>query len=214
MKKDLEIILLGKEKVGKTQILNKLISEKEKSNKSSHSIQLENYNRTYSPNERHVTINLIEENKIKEKNLIIYGLPGTEKFNKINDTFLRTAKIIFLVYDMTNIESFMKLYDLNNLLYENDNVLKCVIANKSDLIEKRMISEDDGKKFAKTIRAHYFETNVFSNINNLFSEIVYIYSKDYENKEENDKKNKNYKLKKRKKKSLVVLWIIELLHMT
>ena len=200
MKKDLEIILLGKEKVGKTQILNKLISEKEKSNKSSHSIQLENYNRTYSPNERHVTINLIEENKIKEKNLIIYGLPGTEKFNKINDTFLRTAKIIFLVYDMTNIESFMKLYDLNNLLYENDNVLKCVIANKSDLIEKRMISEDDGKKFAKTIKAHYFETNVFSNINNLFSEIVYIYSKDYENKEENDKKNKNYKLKKKEKK--------------
>ena len=201
MEKDIEIILLGEEKVGKTQIVNKLISENEKFNKSCHSIHFENYNRTYTPNKKHIAINISEEKNIKEKNLIIYDLPGAEIFSPINETFFRTAKIIFLVYDMTNIESFMKLYDLNNLLYERDNILKCVIANKSDLIEKRQISEDEGKKFAKIIRAHYFETNIFSNINNLFGEIVCIYSKDHENKEENYKKNeKIIKLRKKGEK--------------
>ena len=189
MEKDIEIILLGKEKVGKTQLVNKLISENEKIDKSYNSINSENYNRTYSPNESHITINITEENKIKEKKLIINDLPGTEIFSSKNQNFFRTAKIIFLVYDMTNIESFIKLYNLNNLLLENGKKMKCVIANKSDLIEKRQISEDDGKKFAKKIGGHYFETNIFNNINDLFHEIVCIYSKQYENKEENDEEN-------------------------
>ena len=142
-KQTLEIILLGEENVGNTQIINQLVSNKFD----------QHYSRTFSPKERITTIKIKEEGIIESIDLKIYDFPGTNGFNTINKSFLRTAKIILLVYDMTNIESFIQLFDWNELLLEKKDILKFVIANKLDLIEERQISEENGQKFAEKIGA-------------------------------------------------------------
>ena len=168
MKKDIEIILLGEENVGKTQIINQLISGNFD----------EVHHKIYSPKENNITIKIEEDNKIKPKDLLIYNFPSTKNLSSINDNFMRTCDIILLVYDMTNIESFIELCSWNNLIIEKDNLIKCVIANKKDLLEKRLISEEDGKKFANEIGALYYETNAKNNkeISQLFNKIVKKYS--------------------------------------
>ena len=74
---DIEVILLGEEKVGKTQIINQL-QYKEFN---------ENYTKTLSTNKNCKTIKIEEEENIKSKNLNIYDLPGAKQFRSINNTF-------------------------------------------------------------------------------------------------------------------------------
>ena len=170
---NIEVILLGEEKIGKTQIINQLIDKKFN----------DNYIKTLSANYEYKTIK-IEEEIIKSKNLSIYDLPGAKQFRSINNTFLKSSDIILLVYDITNIESFIELYNWNELLTNKENILKCVIGNKNDLIEKREISQEDGKNFANKIEALFFETNAkdYINICEIFTKIVTEYSLLYEKK--------------------------------
>ena len=74
---DIEVILLGEEKVGKTQIINQL-QYKEFN---------ENYTKTLSTNKNYKTIKIVEEEIIKSKNVCIYDLPGAKQFRSINNTF-------------------------------------------------------------------------------------------------------------------------------
>ena len=162
-----EIILLGEENVGKTQIINQLIPG-----------NFDEYHKIYSPKENYTTIKIEEDNNIKSKDLLIFDFPSIKNFSSINKNFMRTCNIILLVYDMTNIESFFFFFSWNKLIIEKDNLIKCVVANKKDLLEKRLISEEEGKKYASEIGALYFETNAKNNkeINQLFKKIVKIYS--------------------------------------
>ncbi len=171
---DIEVILLGEEKVGKTQIINQL-QYKEFN---------ENYTKTLSTNKNCKTIKIEEEENIKSKNLNIYDLPGAKQFRSINNTFLKSSNIILLIYDITNFESFIELYNWNELLNKKKNILKCVIGNKNDLLEKREISQEDGKNFADKIEALFFETNAkdYIKIDDIFTKIVSEYSLFYEKK--------------------------------
>ena len=108
MEKDIEVIFLGEENLGKTQIRNQLVSGK---------FDGDHY-RIYSPQENRAIIKIKEDNIIKSKNLVIYNIIGTKKFNSIINNFLRTANIALLVYEITNIESFIGLYNWNELLME------------------------------------------------------------------------------------------------
>ena len=72
----IEVILLGEEKVGKTQIINQLIHKK----------FYENYIKTLSTKSNYKTIKIVEE-IIKSKYLTIYDLPGAKQFRSINNTF-------------------------------------------------------------------------------------------------------------------------------
>ena len=122
---DIEVIFLGEEKVGKTQIINQLINKEFN----------ENYIKTFSANQNKTTIKILEDT-IKSKPLKIYDLPGSKQFSSVNKTFLKSPEIILMVYDITNIESFIDLYNWNELLAEKEDVLKCVIGNKNDLQKK------------------------------------------------------------------------------
>ena len=185
---NIEVILLGEEKVGKTQIINQLIDKTFD----------ENYIKTLSTKSKYKTIKILEE-IIKPKYLTIYDLPGAKQFRSINNTFLKSSNIILLIYDITNFESFIELYNWNELLNEKKNILKCVIGNKNDLLEKREISQEDGKNFADKIEALFFETNAkdYIKIDDIFTKIVSEYSLFYEKKNEKEhsihlRKNKKY----------------------
>ena len=146
----------------------------------------------------------IDNKKIK---IEIIDTPGNPLFRSIIKLFIKGAHIFLLIFDLTDIYSFNQLNDWYNIAISNnnkENILFAVVGNKNDLYEKRIISENEGNKFAKQINGIYFETSAldYESVEKLFQTIVLTYIKtvkegkllkDFDNKlndnEENEMNN-------------------------
>ena len=82
--------------------------------------------------------------------LLLYDTAGQEKFRSLIPMYTRDANIILLVYDISNMDSFTNLThwlkDLTNVNMEE--VILCIVANKIDLVDKRVVTNEEGQKFA------------------------------------------------------------------
>ena len=137
----------------------------------------------------------------------IWDTAGQEKYRSITSVFYKNAKIIILVYDITNKKSFD---EIQNYWYEQikincDDAILAVVANKNDLYEEQTVQNKTGEVFAQNIGAIFQPTSALSNecINKLFEHLgKKIINPDYDYKKsdikENDKSNK--KIEKGKEK--------------
>ena len=105
----------------------------------------------------------------------IWDTAGQEKYRSITSVFYKNAKIIILVYDITNNKSFD---EIQNYWYEQikincDNAILAVVANKSDLFEMQTVQNKTGEAFSENIGAIFQPTSAVSNesINKLFEHI-------------------------------------------
>lgn len=69
-----------------------------------------------------------------------------------------------MVYDITDKQSFK---DIENWLAEvdkfaNDNVVKLLVGNKSDLESQRAVTYDEGKQYADSLGIKFLETSAQS----------------------------------------------------
>ena len=106
----------------------------------------------------------IDEKRIKMQ---IWDTAGQERFKNIIASYYRGAHGILLIYDVTDKDSFK---NLSNWLIEieknsSKNVLKVLIGNKTDLEEKRVISQNQAKEFADSYGLKYIETSAKKNLN-------------------------------------------------
>ena len=114
----------------------------------------------------------------KEFLIEIIDTPGNERFRTITSIFINNTQIFFLIYDITNRNSFEKLdywYKMTCLnCNSNQNIFYSVIANKSDLYDKKIISNEEGINFAKKINGYFFEVTSTDNknITKLFQNII------------------------------------------
>ena len=137
----------------------------------------------------------IDDAKIK---LQIWDTAGQERFHSITRSFYLTAKGIIIVYDVTNRKSFEQVhYWLNEIsIQREDNIFipKILVANKTDLIERK-VSFEEGLKLAKKNNMTFFETsaNTGENVNEMFYAITKcIFNKNNQDKEKNQRdKEKN-----------------------
>lgn len=150
-----KIILLGDSNVGKTSIYFYYTKK----------IFQEEYSST-------VGVDFTTEFKrISGKNvrLKIWDTAGEEKFRSTISNYFKGADACFLVFDLTNIDSFnnleiwYKLFsDKTTILKNNENIV--VLGNKCDLKEKK-IDKDLINKFIKDKKLQYFETSAKEGIN-------------------------------------------------
>ena len=92
----------------------------------------------------------------------IWDTAGQEKYRSLAKIFYKDAKAIVLVYDITSKESIvqMKEYWYEQIKQQgNKDVIIAVAANKGDLYEKRVISNEEGEEFAKQIGAIFATTS-------------------------------------------------------
>ena len=143
--KSIRAVFLGLDGVGKTSILEKYLG-------------IENINDPYS-----TILSNDYSKKIKFDDLDytvrIMDTPGRERFINALRVYIRTSRIIFLVFDMTRKESFLHLDKLLEMISENINnnkVMFVLIGNKADLLDKFEIKEKDAKKFAEILNAKFF----------------------------------------------------------
>ena len=106
----------------------------------------------------------IENKQIKMQ---IWDTAGQERFRNVISSYFRGSHGIFLIYDITNRDSFK---NLENWLIEieknaSQNVLKILIGNKSDLVDDREIKTEEGQAFANRNGMKFMETSAKMNTN-------------------------------------------------
>ena len=148
-----KVLLLGNSDVGKSSLLLRYVD----------SVWSDTFVPTIGVDFKVKTIE-IEGKKVK---LQIWDTAGQERFRTVVSTYFRGAHGIFLIYDITNRDSFK---NLENWLIEieknaSENVLKILIGNKNDLEDERDIASDEGKAFANRNGMQFIETSAKKNTN-------------------------------------------------
>ena len=148
-----KVLLIGNSSVGKSSLLLRFVDNQ--------------WNDLFVP-----TIGVdfkIRTMEIDNKNvkLQIWDTAGQERFKNITASYYRGAHGIFVVYDISDTESFK---NINNWLIEieknaNKNVYKILVGNKCDLDDKRTVSYQQGKELAETYGMQFIETSAKSNTN-------------------------------------------------
>jgi len=198
----LKAILIGDSGVGKTNLINISagkdfdINEKVSVNASFFRKQFEIGGKTY--------------------NIYLWDTIGQEKLRSLTKLFFKNSKIVVLVYDITNKQSFenLKLWvkDVKDAL--GDDFIFGVCGNKADLYLKEQVNEEECIKYAESLNGRWIITSAKTDkvrFPNFLKELVedYIHYEpkgDIGNKEKSDNNcinknnDKNIKLKKKDNK--------------
>ena len=131
----------------------------------------------------------------------IWDTAGQERYRSMAKIFYKDAKVIIFVYDITSEPTFDGLknywYEQIKLNCEN-NVILAVVANKNDLYDNQLISDEDGQKFADEIGAIFQSTSAKndSGIGKLFDNIGRKYiDEDFDYKALDKKQKEKYEKK-------------------
>ena len=183
-----KVVLLGEAGVGKTSIIHQFTYHKfDPDCLSSISAQFDSK-----------TIDYQGYGAIK---FDIWDTAGQERYRSMAKIFYKDAKVIIFVYDITSEPTFDGLknywYEQIKLNCEN-NVILAVVANKNDLYDNQLISDEDGQKFADEIGAIFQSTSAKndSGIGKLFDNIGKKYiDEDFDYKALDKKQKEKYEKK-------------------
>ena len=106
----------------------------------------------------------------------IWDTAGQEKYRALAKIFYKDAKVIFLVYDITDSKSFSELKTYWHGVVKSNgdsDAIIAIVANKSDLYDRAQIQNEEGEKFARSIGAIFQSTSAKSDsgISTLFDNI-------------------------------------------
>ena len=109
--------------------------------------------------------------------LQIWDAAGQERFHTISSTFVKGSDCIILGYNVTDRQSFKQIKNWYNFVMENkggDSPLMYLVGNKIDLIEERVVSDEEGKSLANDLNMKYFGVSAKTgeNVDILFDDIV------------------------------------------
>lgn len=141
-----KIVMAGNGRVGKSSLLHRYVAGQ--------------FNRSYS-----VTIGADFASREVDMGdrtirLIIWDLAGQRRFHVVRDGFYRGARVVILVFDITNRRSWEDL-----LLWEKEIVRRVpkarivVVGNKTDLQRERVIRRRVAHRWAMQRRYGYVETS-------------------------------------------------------
>ena len=149
---NIKIILLGEEKVGKTNLINTYFGKDFK----------EDTQRTLDKSEN---LQLFEM-KNKKYTINIWDTMGTEKYRSMTKNFIRGSHIIIFVYDITRIETFVELeywITLVNQEISTDKIIFGLVGNKIDLYLEQKVNKQEGLDKAQKLNAEFAETSAKNN---------------------------------------------------
>ena len=185
-----KVVLLGESGVGKTSITTQFTEK--------------SFNEEFvtSASATFVSKTLEFEEFKKAIKFEIWDTAGQERFRSLAKIFYKDAKVVILVYDITDERSYN---EMASYWYEqvknnaNEGVILAVVANKSDLYQRQQVPDERGQEFASQIKAIFQLTSAKSDtgITNLFENIGKKFFDPNFNLEEVERKAKEeYKKKK------------------
>ena len=134
---EIKVILVGEVATGKTSLINTLIGlefkDKMESTQSSSIVQ-----KKVTINEKAYTINL-------------WDTIGQEQYRSLTKIFMKGAKIVIFVYDITRKETFdqLEFWIDNTKEVLGDKPILGIVGNKSDLYDKEAVKEEVAEEYAE-----------------------------------------------------------------
>ena len=192
---DVKLVLIGESGVGKSSIIKQY---------SAHVFDPD-IDASISNKVVVKTLELKDINKIIKLN--IWDTAGQEKYRSIAKIFYKDAKIIVLVYSITNKESFETL---KNYWYQEvkstayPDVILAVVGNKCDLYNQSQIPDEEAKSWADSIGAIFQFTSAKSNsgIDLLFENLAKkFFDPEFDYKKQDEEEKKIYEMKKKEKEN-------------
>ena len=119
------------------------------------------------------TINLQNDKKVKAQ---IWDTAGQDRFRAITKNYYRGANGILLIFDLTDHSSFEHVRNWIEQIKEEapENIIIYLVGNKTDNINNRVITNEEGKKLADEYGLKYFETSAKTNenVDNTFLSLI------------------------------------------
>ena len=178
-----KIIIIGNSGIGKSSITNRG-TKNIFYNDFSSTIGFENY-----------SFNIKLEEKIIH--LHIWDTCGQEKFRSLIQNFYRKASLAFIVYSVTDRESFEQVDNWYREVKNNTgnvDIKIFLIGNKIDLENLRVVQTEEGQKYYEENNlTKFFEVSAKSGFNaqNIFIEAAKVLYDDYLSYNQNNKKSIN-----------------------
>ena len=158
----LPLMLLGDGQVGKTSLILRLTGN-EFNDSQLTTVGKESY---------------IQQVKLHgyELKMKIWDTAGQERFKSMSVQVIKNSDAVILVYAIDDRNSFNALDQWLNKLNDTIDISKkpiMIIGNKSDVeSDKRVVTYEEGKKYADEKGYHFYETSAKNNINIKEFEIV------------------------------------------
>ncbi|XP_039610721.1 ras-related protein Rab-12 [Polypterus senegalus] len=140
----LQVIIIGSRGVGKTSLMERFTDD----------TFCEACKSTVGVDFKIKTVEL----RGKKIRLQIWDTAGQERFNSITSAYYRSAKGIVIVYDITKQETFEDLPKWMKMIdkYASEDAELLLVGNKLDCENDRVISRQQGEKFAQRISGMRF----------------------------------------------------------
>jgi len=110
--------------------------------------------------------------------LVLWDLAGQTKFQYMRHSFYQGSDGVFFIFDLTNLKTFNKVRewykDVQKNLKNNPKLMGFLIGNKNDLLDGRVITNEEANQIAKELNLGYIETSALTgeNVINAFQEVA------------------------------------------
>ncbi len=147
----MKVILGGDGAVGKTTLVNQFVQDQFD----------QDYKSTIGVSIMKKAVTFPEWNV--EVRLTIFDLAGQAQFARVRQTYFAGAKAGLLVFDCTRRETFDNVKQwYNEAIRVEKDIMLMLIANKIDLEDQRVVTEEEGKALADELGVAYFETSALN----------------------------------------------------
>ncbi|OHT04046.1 small GTP-binding protein [Tritrichomonas foetus] len=139
-----KVVMLGDSGVGKTSLVNQITENI--------------FSESHIPTVGSQFTSFSYEIDKKKLTFELWDIAGQEVYRSLVSFYTRESKGAFLVFDVTNQESFNGLQEWINFVEESTPGVHIILfANKCDLEEQRKVSKESLSSFALQHKLHYFE---------------------------------------------------------
>ena len=138
----IKVILLGESGVGKTNLIQVAMDQPFERERESTLIS------SFYQNEK-----IIQD---KKYTYALWDTAGQEEYRSINKSFVKNSQIVIIVFAINERKSFEEVdFWVNYVkdILEKDKYILALVANKSDLIDKQEVPDDEIMKKGETLKA-------------------------------------------------------------
>mmetsp|Transcript_25147 Transcript_25147/g.63808 ORF Transcript_25147/g.63808 Transcript_25147/m.63808 type:complete len:212 (-) Transcript_25147:559-1194(-) len=148
-----KLVFLGDQSVGKTSIITRFMYDK--------------FDNTYQAT---IGIDFLSKTMYLEDRTVrlqLWDTAGQERFRSLIPSYIRDSSVAVVVYDCTNRQSFLNTARwIQEVRTERgSDVIIFLVGNKTDLVDKRQVSIEEGDAKARELNVNFIETSAKAGLN-------------------------------------------------
>eukprot|EP00798_Chlamydomonas_sp_ICE-L_P003244 gene3244-13266_t len=148
-----KLVFLGDQSVGKTSIITRFMYDK--------------FDNTYQAT---IGIDFLSKTMYLEDRTVrlqLWDTAGQERFRSLIPSYIRDSSVAVIVYDVTNRQSFLNTARwIQEVRAERgSDVIIFLVGNKTDLVDKRQVSIEEGDAKAREFTVNFIETSAKAGLN-------------------------------------------------